>query len=402
MPADDRIRQAGVYTMRDGVNNVIALPVPRPPQQTKSVEADQKAIDALPPGSGEWKVKGILGLLVWCGAKTKSFRLVRRVNKRLVKKTLAARSLAEARREAIRVWKNLKPRPASEEPMPTLAEALQAYLETKRLAERTRAAYEKFIKRYLADWLERKLDELAFDRRGFRKRIAEIERHHGAATAALVLRIYRAIHNWHRKVIPDLPESPTTACDAPRVKPRDWALSDEELRAWWERVRQLPPTKRAWWTTALFTGARATSITNLRWDDIDFERRVIVFRVTKGDRPYAVPMADRLADFLREYREKDWLPNEAGWVFPSPRNPERPLYSQVKNQGLRPPHSLRHSMRTRLAEAGAPPDLAKIALGHSLSQSVSERYLTPSLLIEAVRPLVNRVAEIYCRVMGWQ
>ena len=380
---------------------VLELPVQNRVPTRKCVEADQKAIDALPPRSGAWKIKGALGLYVWCGAETKSFQLMRRVNKRLVKKTLAARSLAEARREAIRVWKSLKPRPASEEPIPTLGEALQAYLEMRRLSDRTRAEYQKFIRRYLADWLDRKLDALAADRRGFRRRMADIERAHGAATAALVLRIYRAIHNWHRKVIPDLPESPTTACDAPRVKPRDWALSDEELRAWWERVRRLPAIKRAWWLTALLTGARASSISNLKWEDVDMERKIIRFRVVKGDRPYTIPMADRLAAILREYRERDWLPNGAGWVFPSPRNGERPLHGQVKNAGLRPPHSMRHTMRTRLAEAGATPDLARIVLGHSLTQSVSERYITPDLLVEAVRPLVNRVAERYAEVMGW-
>jgi integrase len=365
----------------------------------KVVEADQRAIDALPPSSGEWKVKGVLGLLVWCGATQKSYRLVRRVNKRLVKRTLAARSLAEARREAIRVWKSL--RPPSEEPIPTLEQALTAYLAGKRLAERTRVDYEKFIRRYLAEWLGRRLDALALDRAGFRKRIADIEREHGAATAALLLRIYRAIHNWHRKVLPDLPESPTTACETPRVRPRDWALSDDELRRMGEAMQRLAPVKRAWWLTALLTGARAGSISNLRWDDIDLDKKVILFRVVKGDRPYAIPLADRLADFLREYREKDWLPNRSGWVFPSPLNPDRPLYRQVKNAGLPAPHSMRHTMRTRLAEAGATPDLARIVLGHSLSQDVSQRYITAHLLVEAVRPLLNGVAERYAEVLAW-
>jgi integrase len=365
----------------------------------KVVEADQRAIDALPPSSGEWKVKGVLGLLVWCGATQKSYRLVRRVNKRLVKRTLAARSLAEARREAIRVWKSL--RPPSEEPIPTLEQALTAYLAGKRLAERTRVDYEKFIRRYLAEWLGRRLDALALDRAGFRKRIADIEREHGAATAALLLRIYRAIHNWHRKVLPDLPESPTTACETPRVRPRDWALSDDELRRMGEAMQRLAPVKRAWWLTALLTGARAGSISNLRWDDIDLDKKVILFRVVKGDRPYAIPLADRLADFLREYREKDWLPNRSGWVFPSPLNPDRPLYRQVKNAGLPAPHSMRHTMRTRLAEAGATPDLARIVLGHSLSQDVSQRYITAHLLVEAVRPLLNAVAERYAEVLAW-
>ena len=386
-----------------GRAKVITLPEPAaersdaPPAggAKKVVEASQAAIDALPMDSGEWKVRGILGLLVWRGKSATSFRLVRRVHGRLVKKTLAARSLAEAKREAIRVWKSLTPKPPEARPAPTLEEALEAYVAGKRLAERTREDYQYMIRRYLPDWLNRRLDALAADRAAFRKRLSEIERQRGAATAALLIRIYRAIHNWHRKVLPDLPESPTIACETPRVKARDWALSDEELRQWWARVRALPAVKRTWYLTALMTGARAGSVTMLKWEDVDFEKRLIRFRVVKGDRPYVIPMPDRLAQVLHEYRETGWLPNEEGWVFPSPYKRGAPLFPQVKNRGLVSPHHLRHTMRTRLAEAGCPPDLARVALGHSLGQNVSERYITTSLLTEAVRPFVNKVAESY-------
>lgn len=370
-------------------------------KQKKVVEATQAAIDGLPAGSGEWKVKGVLGLVVWCGARKRAFRLVRRVHGRLVKRTLAAESLAEAKREAIRVWKSLVPPPPGAEPIPTLAEALEAYISSKNLAARTREDYAATIRRYLADWFARPLDALAADRAGFRRRMLEVERRHGRATAALLIRTYRAIHNWHRKVLPDLPESPTTACETPRVKARDWAMSDDELRAWWKRVRTLPAVKRVWYLTALFTGARAGSVTALRWEDIDLERRLVRFRVVKGDRPYVIPMADRLAAVLADYRAREWMENREGWIFPSPLRGGEPLHARIKTRGVAPPHRLRHSMRTRLAEAGAPPDLARVALGHSLGQNVSERYITTSLLVEAVRPFINDVAEKYAEILGW-
>lgn len=389
---------------RKTTKKVVVMPArrqaPGPEAFRKVVEAVQEAIDRLPPDSGEWKVKGILGLLVWCGRHKRTFRLVRRVNRRLIKRTLAARSLAEARREAIRVWRSLTPRPPGSGRAPALAEALEAYIASKNLAERTRAEYQATIRRYLSDWLDRRLDTLAADRAGFRRRMLEVERKHGRATAALLIRTYRAIHNWHRKVMADLPESPTAACETPRVRPRDWAMSDEELRAWWRRVRELPALKRVWYLTALMTGARAGSVTALKWDDIDLERRLVRFRVVKGDRPYTLPLADRLAAILADYRERDWMPNEENWVFPSPRRAGAPLFGQMKTPGVAPPHRLRHTMRTRLAELGATPDQARVALGHSLGQNVSERYITSNLLVEAVRPLVNAVAERYAEVLG--
>jgi len=393
---------------QDQASRAKVIPL-RPPQaqtaeggEKKVVEPTQAAIDALPANSGEWKVRGVLGLMVRVGQHRISFRLVRRVEGRLVKRTLAAQSLAEAKREAIRTWKALMPPPPEAQPVPTLQEALDAYLEAKRLSPRTASEYAATIRRYLSDWLGRRLDALAADRAGFRRRMLDVDKKHGRATGALLMRTYRAIHNWHRKVLTDLPESPTVACETPRVRSRDWALSDDELRRWWARVRELSPVKRAWYLTALMTGARAGSVAALKWSDIDLDRRLIRFRVVKGDRPYVIPLPDRLAAILRHYREREWMPNSDGWVFPSPVNHGEPLHGRVKTPGVAPPHALRHTMRTRLAEAGATPDLARIALGHSIGQTVSERYITASLLTEAVRPLLNAVAEKYAAIFAWE
>jgi hypothetical protein len=60
---------------------------------------------------------------------------------------------------------------------------------------------------------------------------------------------------------------------------------------------------------------------------------------------------------------------------------------------------MRHTMR--LAEAGATPDVARIILGHSLTRRVSERCITSHLMLEAVRPVVSRVAECSAELMGW-
>lgn len=62
---------------------------------------------------------------------------------------------------------------------------------------------------------------------------------------------------------------------------------------------------------------------------------------------------------------------------------------------------LRHTMRTGLAELGCSPELAQVALGHTLTQDVSQRYIAGSLLVGAVPPLLNAVAERYAEVLGW-
>jgi integrase len=379
---------------------VVRMPAPER-RRKKVVSATQAAIDSLPYDSGDWVVRGVPGLVVRCGARTKTFRLLRRIAGKQVKRVLGELSLAEAKRQAMLTWRDLKPRPAGSLAIPTLREALDSYLAEKPLSPRTAEDYRYVLERYMGDLLDKRLDVLALDRAGMRARIAALTKKHGAATAALALRVYRAVHNWARKVHPDLQESPTTACVTPRVRPRDWALSDDELRDWWRAVQALTPLKRTWWLTLLLTGARRDSVRLLRWEDLDFDKRLIRFSTAKGGRTYTIPMADRLHDILTAWREET---SSEEWVFESPVRPGEPLSVQVRDSrnGVCSPHHLRHTMRTRLAEAGATPDLARIVLGHSLSQDVSQRYLTASLLVEAVRPLVNAVAERYAEIMQWQ
>jgi integrase len=365
----------------------------------QSVPAVQDVIDALPPGF--YCITGsVPGLCVRKGTRAVAYYLQRRIAGRLVRKRLVSDRLSAAVREAMGVWKTLKPKPpGAVEQVPTLEQALKTYLTEKRLRPTTAHDYGAFLHRYVADWLPRRLDSIGMDRPGYRARLVKVEKENGPATAGYLHRVIRAIYNHFIKIYPDMPPNPAAVYQPPRIRPRDWALSDSELATWWARVRELDPVKRCAYLTLLFSGARASSALGLKWDDVDFERRVLHFRVSKTT-PYSIPMPQKLAGILLEYREKYWLPNEENLVFCSPRKKNAPLHFQLKTPGIRPAHSLRHTMRTRLAEAGATPDLGRVALGHAMNQDISQRYITPHLLVEAVRPFMEAVAARYCAVMG--
>jgi len=371
-----------------------------PSRGSKSVPCRQDAIDALPFGSGEWTVEGVPGLLIRCGAKTKVFRLQRRIHGQLVRRTLGQMSAAQARRRAMEEWARLRPSLAMGKM--TLGEAWRRYMAERPLAEATRRTFDRCIRTYLRDWSERSLESLGADRMGFRARMIEISRRHGPTTAVNCLKMFRAVYNYHRKVNLELPECPSIVVDLPAPRPRDWALTDEDLQRWWEALKRRQPLRRVWWLVLLLTGARARSVCRLEWRDVDFEAGLIHFRAAKGDRPYTVPMAERLRQVLLEYR--DLKLGRGDWVFPSPVRPGAALYdgrdSYEAVAGVSP-HRMRHTMRTRLAECGATPDLARVALGHALTRDISSGYITAKLLVEAVRPLVNEVAERYARLLGW-
>src|ERR1019366_5520147 len=103
-------------------------------ESSKTVAANQKAIDALLFDSGTWRVEGVPGLYLRCRAKTKSFFLQRRVRGVLVKETLGALPMKRARAAAMATWSTMKPQAAGN--AVTLAMALDLYFQDKQLADR--------------------------------------------------------------------------------------------------------------------------------------------------------------------------------------------------------------------------------------------------------------------------
>jgi len=377
-----------------------AVPPVSPAVARKLVPANQQAIDALPLNSGTWRVQGVPGLYVRCRATSKSFLLQRRVRGMLVKRTLGPMPLKAARAEALKLWHQLRPTPTGGKK--TLEQALAEYFEQRPLSAKTRAIYQYNAERYLSDWKARPLEQIGQDRAGVRALYHRLVERHGLATASQVIRMLSAVYRYARKVDPELPECPTVAVTLAPIKPRDWALSEEELRAWWQAVQRLNPIKRTWWLVCLLTGARQASIEALAWGDIDFNRKTIRFRVTKGDRPYVAPAADRLIALLEEYRRNPETP-PSEWVFPSPRDPRQHLVKvRDEKRGVASAHHLRHTFRTVLAELGATPDQARLLMGHSLGGDVSRGYITAPLLVESLRPVANAVAERYAAILGWE
>lgn len=381
------------------------------PPQSKMVPANQKAIEALPLKSGTWRVEGVPGLYLRCRAKSKSFFIQRRVQGELVKETLGELSMKRAREQAMKAWSALKPKPSAHEVV-TLESAIESYLEEKKLAPTTVHNYRYNLEHYLKDWKERGLHDVGNDRAGFRYLQRQIRKNHGPATSNQVVRLVSAVYRWQRKIDASLPESPTTAVEVEAIPARDWAYSPEELRTWWYSrtekdgialeagVKTLGPIKRMWWLTALFTGARKGSIEALKWTDLDLEKRTIRFRVTKGDRPYIVPMNDKLSELVIAYRDSGKVqPSE--WVFPSTVKEGHHIVD-VKNDkdGVGAAHRLRHTFRTALARLGASSDQARMLMGHSMGGDISRGYITAPLLVESLRPITNAVAEYYMSVFN--
>src|SRR3712207_6022829 len=75
----------------------------------------------------------------------------------------------------------------------------------------------------------------------------------------------------------------------------------------------------------LFAGLRVAELVGLRVERIDLARRqLLVFR-GKGARDRIIPVASRLLGPLAA-----WVgPRTEGWLFPSPKRPDRPLTTRA-------------------------------------------------------------------------
>ncbi len=119
---------------------------------------------------------------------------------------------------------------------------------------------------------------------------------------------------------------------------------------------------------AINTGMRRGEIFELKWFDVDLNRRIVHVRESKSGRPRTIPLNATAQTLLGR------LPKTSEYVFPSPKNEKRRVNDvgrqferAVKNAKIVDFHfhDLRHTAATRMADAGADPFTLAAILGHS-------------------------------------
>lgn len=148
-------------------------------------------------------------------------------------------------------------------------------------------------------------------------------------------------------------------------------LSDEERKALLDACREArSPNLYLIVILALSTGARRGEIINLKWKDVDLDRRAIYLHDTKNKESRVLPLVSHALELMREHSKVRRIDSEL--VFPSKKDPLKPWgmqkaweFALVKSgvEDFRF-HDLRHSAASYLAMNGA--SLAEIAevLGH--------------------------------------
>jgi integrase len=297
----------------------------------------------------------------------------------------------------------------------TLRSALAAYLEARAdLRPSTVAAYKRAIETYLSSWLDRPLRDIS--RENVEERLRAIaqevgKRHRGgdgASSANGTMRALRVLYNFAADRAPPSNPMPPNPVRLRKmwlpVAARTRHVSEAELPAFYEAVTQLPSeVARDYLLLILFTGFRRVEAAALRWEEVDFNARVIRLPAAraKAGRKLDLPMSDIVHDLLVARRSI----GDAKWVFPANsksghlEEPKFPLQMIADATGIKVSvHDLRRTFVT-VAEATDMSVLAlKALVNHSLGKDVTEGYI--QMTAERLRAPAQRVADRLKSLIG--
>ncbi len=149
----------------------------------------------------------------------------------------------------------------------------------------------------------------------------------------------------------------------------------------------------------LSTGARKMEIMSLKWQDIDFERGVILLHETKNGERRLLSLTGKALQTLKNYAEPMYHKSK-DLVFPSSSDPRKPIdlrtpwQTALKNSGIQDFrfHDLRHSAASYLAMNGATSAEIAEVLGHKTLNMVKRyAHLSEAHTMKVVESMNKRI-----------
>jgi integrase len=267
------------------------------------------------------------------------------------------------------------------------AEAAQAAQEKKRkMANSVEAISASFIARHakprLRSWreYERMLHDYVLPKWGSRP-IAEIQRSdvtalldaieakRSAALADHVLAVIRKLFNWHA-ARDERFQSPLVrgmARTSITARARDRVLNDNEIRALWHALQQIPYPFGPFAQLLLLTAQRRDEVAHMRWSEIDGDLWIIPRERYKNGRANTVPLTEEVQAILAT------LPRSGEYVFTTTGRTPISGFSKAKAvidcasgiTGWRL-HDLRRTARSLMSRAGVSGEIAERVLCHTI------------------------------------
>jgi integrase len=216
------------------------------------------------------------------------------------------------------------------------------------------------------------------------------------ATVARELAVLSASLHWAYRfgLIGSCPFIPRLSDSSP-VRSR--VLTDEEIAALLRESAAWLPWLNTFIKLALLTGQRRNAIADLTWDRVDFNNGAVDFNdpnlknASRAKGRGWVPMSSDLRDLLMELYGQQYGPyvlhhngKQVRWINPAFR-----LLRKRVGIANATPHTLRHTVATRLVQKGVPIQDVQRLLGHRSVRTTEKVYVkySPEFIRKAVEHL---------------
>jgi integrase/recombinase XerD len=182
--------------------------------------------------------------------------------------------------------------------------------------------------------------------------------------------VYFAINFFHKNVLRENFEETLPLAKKKTILPN--VLNKSEIFNMIEKTKNLQ--HKLILMFLYYAGLRLEEVKNIKWENLDFERKTIQLKIAKGEHQRTIFLHEKLIEKLNEFK----LPRKDN-IFESNRGKKysnETIEKIVKQAAKRAeilkrvtPHTLRHSFATHLLEAGCDIRYIQKLLGHSSLQT---------------------------------
>ena len=284
--------------------------------------------------------------------------------RRLVLGQVSAIKLAKARDIAgeLHAKVRLGGDPASEKrekvqrALDTFGSLAERFIEQYSARARTKYEVSRHLQKYAAPLHPAPVDSITL--RDVADLLGKIDKASGGVTANRVRASLSACFSWAMREGLAL-SNPVANTNKREERARDRVLSDDELRRIWNAAGD-----GAYGTIVrllILTGQRRSEIAELRWSEVDFERRALNLPAerTKNKRPHVVPLTPTARTLLEgRPRSGDAVFEFTAWAYSKDLLDKR---SGVSDWVI---HDIRRSVATGMADIGIQPHIIEAVLNH--------------------------------------
>lgn len=280
-----------------------------------------------------------------------------------------------------------------------LSAVFDSYLADKRLKPVSVQSYRYNFKN-LSAWSQKRVEDITAEM--VQAKFREVSNSNGHYTANRVFALLKCLMAHSMKKLKRPSVNPCANIEFHKETPRRVNLAPETLPAFIAALDNIKGNAGTdLYRLLLFTGLRKSDAMELKWSNIDLEKKTLYVAETKNGEPLHIPLSGFVAGLLKGRKQKA---QGAVWVFPSHSRTGHITNTsnfdrQLAEYGIKTyPHMLRKRFTTT-AKILCPAFAVDILTAHIPAGSVTDKnYTIPSP--EELRPFVERITAELLRMAG--